>query len=327
MWSTGRLDALLALARGAVNRLSRIRRPASDTVRPGRRARELAPAPDLDGTRRRQGHEVALGTPVRPPQTTQDPGAISGKEIYTLNSQIQRLKRNVSRLEAIHKLSEVGRTPVYPVEFRSQFGEDAVLWEILEGQLDGFFIEVGAFDGYNHSVTYALECLGWEGLLVEAIPERAEQCRARRRNSRVVHAALAATPGGETSFTVTEDLYGGMLSYLDPNARHAKGAASATRRTVTVPLTTMNELLNDHHGEIDVVVIDVEGGEIPLLAGFDLHKYRPKIIVIEDNTRGADLALVDHMSMMPYKQVAWLEINRVYVRTDLAPQITRRIRP
>ncbi len=262
-----------------------------------------------------------------PPQRPQDPVAALGQQLYALHLQLERLKRSTYRLEAIQKLADAKRTPVYPVEFRSQFGEDAILWELLDGQLDGFFIEVGAFDGYNYSVTYALECLGWKGLLIEAIPERAEQCRARRRHSRVVHAALGAKHGGETTFTVTEDPYGGMLSYLDPNTAHARGMASAKRRSVTVPLTTMNELLKDHQGEIDVAVIDVEGGEVSLLAGFDLHKHKPKVMLIEDNARGADPALANYMAMMPYTQVAWLDVNRVFVRADLVQEIGRRIRP
>src|SRR3954467_449899 len=82
-----------------------------------------------------------------------------------------RLKRRVSCLEATMKLLSLGRKPALPtLEFRSQFGEDSMLWALFAGQLDGFFIEVGAFDGYDCSVTYALEAIGWKGLLVEPIP-------------------------------------------------------------------------------------------------------------------------------------------------------------
>jgi FkbM family methyltransferase len=264
--------------------------------------------------------------PPGPQQRQNDPVNMLGQQVFALLTMMQKLKRNIYRLEAIEKLASAGRKPVYPVEFRSQFGEDAILWELFDGQLDGFFIEVGAFDGYNYAVTYALECLGWKGLLIEAIPERAAQCKERRKNSRVVHSALASKHGGEVTFSVTEDQFGGMLSYLDPHSSHAKGLAGAQKRHVTVPLTTMNELLKDHQGEIDVAVIDVEGGEVPLLGGFDLHKHKPKVLLIEDNARGQDQALANYMSMMPYVQVTWLEVNRVYVRADLAPTFAARLR-
>lgn len=263
-----------------------------------------------------------------PPGSTQrpDPITILGQQLHGLSLMLQKLKRNIYRLEAIEKLAAAGRRPVYPVEFRSQYGEDALLWEMFDGQLDGFFIEVGAFDGYNYAVTYALECLGWKGLLIEAIPERAEQCAARRKNSRVVHSALSSKHGGEVTFSVTEDQFGGMLSYLDPSTSHAKGMANAKKRQVTVPLTTMNELLKDHQGEIDVAVIDVEGGEMSLLTGFDLHKHKPKVLIVEDNDRGSNHAIPNYMAMMPYVQIAWLEVNRVYVRADLAPKFEARLR-
>jgi FkbM family methyltransferase len=239
---------------------------------------------------------------------------------------IERLEKRTCRRQAIEALAVAGREPVYRVEFRSQFGEDALIWTLFAGQLNGFFIEVGAFDGYNYAATYALECVGWEGLLIEAIPERAHQCRARRKHSRVVHAALGATHGGETTFAVTEDAYAGMFSYVSGTSQQKKSVTSAPTRLVTVPLTTMNELLHDHRGEIDVAVIDVEGSEVPLLAGFDLHKHQPKVLLIEDNARGADPAVSNCMAAMPYTQVAWLKVNRVYVRADLAPSWAERLR-
>jgi FkbM family methyltransferase len=218
-----------------------------------------------------------------------------------------------------------------PVEFRSQFGEDALLWDFFAGQLQGFFIEVGAFDGYKFSVSYAFESIGWDGLLIEAIPERHAQCVQRRPHSRVAHAALSCRgSSGTTEFTVTDDFHGGMLSYLNPDPAHveAPGLKSAPRRKVQVPLTTMNDLLGDREGEIDFAVIDVEGGELLLLDGFDLEKYRPKLLLVEDNTiidRGGDPQLARLMEQSGYKEKARLEMNRLFVRADLVPEWTQRV--
>jgi FkbM family methyltransferase len=240
---------------------------------------------------------------------------------------LERFDKAACRLQAIQLLADAGRQPVYPVEFRSQFGEDALIWTLCAGQLDGFFVEAGAFDGYTYAATYALECVGWTGLLVEAIPERAAQCGARRRNSRVVQAALGATHGGDTTFMVTDDAHGGMYSHVDTSRVAKKSVVSLKSRAVAVPLTTLNELLQDHRGEVDVVVIDVEGSEIPALAGLDLKRHQPKVLLIEDNVRGGDPALASHMAGMPYTQVAWLKVNRAYVREDLAADWVQRLRP
>ena len=239
--------------------------------------------------------------------------------------QVLRARRLVYAQDARERLRAAGREPVFPVEFRSQFGEDIMIWDLLGGQLDGFFIEVGAFDGYSYAVTYALESVGWKGLLIEAIPERYEQCRARRPKSRVVHAALGPSgSAGTTTYHVVDDQWGGMLSYHTTTASHLRALNSDNRprKAVTVPLTSMNELLKDHTGRIDAAVIDVEGGELDVLDGFDLARYGPRVMLIEDND--PSLHLVENaMKRHPYTQVAQVEVSRVYVRNDEAEIFSR----
>ena len=58
---------------------------------------------------------------------------------------------------------------------------------------NGFFIEVGANDGYSQSNTYFLEkFLGWRGILVEGIPSLYEKCKRIRSKSSVYHCALVS---------------------------------------------------------------------------------------------------------------------------------------
>jgi len=253
------------------------------------------------------------------------------QQVEAMERGLLGMQRRVHTLDAHHRLALAGRTPRYPVEFRSEYGEDVWLWELFDGKHDGFFIEVGAFDGYNYSVTYALEAMGWKGLLIEAIPDRAAECKARRTNSRVVNAALSRRGStGETQFTVTTDQYGGMLSYHSTTQQHLNDTRNAPKTTVTVPLTSMDDLLKDHSGEIDVASIDVEGGEVALLQGFDLHKHRPRVLLLEDNTQGADPALRQYMSTQPYVMCGWLEVNAIFVRadlTDLQQKVMRIFRP
>jgi hypothetical protein len=54
---------------------------------------------------------------------------------------------------------------------------------------------------------------------------------------------------------------------------------------VSVPQKTMNTILEMELPlvtEIDIISIDVEGGELKVLKGLDLTKYKPKIMVIEN---------------------------------------------
>lgn len=228
------------------------------------------------------------------------------------------MRQRLGALEADARLRAAQRTPRLPLAFRSQFGEDCALWELLGGQLDGFFIEAGAFDGVAFSVSYALEAVGWTGLLVEAIPERYEQCRAARPNSRVVHAALSRRGStGTAMFNVVKDQYGGMLSYLKPTPQHAAATDPGVKReAVSVPLTSLDDLLKDHTGGIDVAVIDVEGNELDVLDGFDLLRHKPRVLLLEDNSLGKDGRIPAYMGALPYSHIGWVGFNRVYARAD-----------
>lgn len=241
------------------------------------------------------------------------------EENKLLSAAVRRSEQRISALEAVNILAAQGRKPRMPVEFRAQFNEDVWLWELFNRRTDGFFIEVGAFDGYNYSLSYVFECVGWTGLLVEAIPSKYQLCAQRRTASRVVHAALGRRNAPSTAqFTLVDDPYGGMLSFNATTREHLSKIGPRFRtEKVTVPQTTMNALLADHTGDIDFASIDVEGGELDLLDGFDLLKHRPKVLLIEDNERGADPAIGQFMAAMPYTFCDWLGHNRVYIRSDL----------
>jgi FkbM family methyltransferase len=241
-------------------------------------------------------------------------------------SRLVRLDQRLSRLEALDTLRAQGRQPRLPLEFRAQYGEDVAAFGLLGRKLDGFFIEVGAYDGYQFSATYALEALGWSGLLVEALPERAEACRQRRPFSRVVHAALGPEGStGTTSFQAVDDDYAGMLSSrsIRPEQAEIVRAQQHPTRQISVPFTSLNALLANHTGPIDLAILDVEGGELDLLRGFDLARFRPTVLMIEDNSRQADSEVARHMARFPYVQWGNIDVNRVYIRADDAETLRR----
>jgi FkbM family methyltransferase len=235
------------------------------------------------------------------------------------------VRKRLCALEAREKLRESGRKSALPVEFTSQYGEDCFLWDLFGGQLEGFFIEVGAFDGYTFSVTYPFEAIGWRGLLVEPIPEMFEAARARRPGSRVVHSALSATGSQDScTFTVVEGERFGMLSYLHQTPVNMADVKStgAPSRAVTVPMTSMNALLEGHEGRIDFAVLDVEGGEVELLKGFDLERFRPRVLLVEEGLPAPTSPVMQYLSRFPYTPTNYAWINRVYIRND-EPELLR----
>ncbi len=252
-----------------------------------------------------------------------------------LNRLLRRFERAESDLLSLRKrhASQIASQPNPPpitIDFRSQFGEDLYLWELFDGKRTGFFVEVGAFDGHDQSVTWAFEKIGWVGLLIEAIPERAEQCRTNRPNSTVVHAALGQPDSPDSiEFTVVQGANSAaMLSYDPKRSRTTEHidiirTLGASTRNVRVPLRTMDSVLNELAGTssgptdgIDFAVIDVEGAELSLLKGWDLDRWQPRVLIVEDNTMGRDSVVLDYLRAQGYTDVMPLGLNIVFVRTD-----------
>jgi FkbM family methyltransferase len=157
---------------------------------------------------------------------------------------------------------------------------------------NGFFIEAGAHDGYNHSNTYYLEkMLGWRGVLVEAVPRMFSRCKNIRRRSRVFNCALVDKdyPGEEV-----EMHYAGLMSLVkgarkNPQAEGHHIAQGLNwqkldgtyrfkvwARTLESILDTLPQPVS-----IDFFSLDVEGFEAAVLRGLNLDKYQPRYILVE----------------------------------------------
>lgn len=249
------------------------------------------------------------------------------RSVQALQANLDFMKRRLYRLDALEALRQRGRSPQLPMQFRGQFGEDLVLWELFEDQADGFFIECGAYDGVTLSVSYAFEALGWKGLLVEPNPDRHADCARSRPGSRCVHAALSSRgSSGTAQFEIVEGAEDSqMFSFLNTEPGHLANIESAkwTRRKVPVPISTMDALLDGHSGPIDFAVIDVEGGELPLLDGFNLERWNPRVLFIEDATMGRDPAIRNYMTRFPYVEIGFVGVSRLYIHNAESALVER----
>lgn len=240
-------------------------------------------------------------------------------ELDALEARMGFVLRHTYSRDVERALAAAGRGARLPVEFTSHLGEDALLWDLFEGRLDGYYVEVGAYDGYTFSTTYVLEAVGWTGLLVEPLTERYEECVRRRPGSRVVRAAVSRK--GSSGTTIFRSVVGeglgsaDMLSGIAPDSpQEALIDRSGLRYTsIEVPLTTLDSLLGDLDRPIDVAVIDVEGTEADVIDGLDLEKRRPRVLVVEDSSLGRDPALAELLGRHGYEEVARLRHNRFFV--------------
>jgi len=156
----------------------------------------------------------------------------------------------------------------------------------------GFFIEAGANDGYTQSNTYFLErVLGWNGVLVEAIPELYAKCVRTRRRARVFNSALVAPSYCQSTvrmhFADLMSVTDGAMKSADAQDKHIKAgmACQSIRETysVEVPARTLESILDEARApaEIDFMSLDVEGYELQVLEGLNIARYRPKFMLVE----------------------------------------------
>ncbi len=215
--------------------------------------------------------------------------------------------------------------------FKAQFGEDRILWQVFRRRPTGYFIEVGAYDGVTLSNTYFLEQMGWHGLLIEPILPLCQKAAAARPRSRVIHAACSKQgSNGTARFTVAQNVP--VLSFLQADREHIDRCKreGAELIEIEVPLLTLDDiLLNERKGpapfggpwmpnggwRIDLVSIDTEGCELDVLDGFSLERFKPRILVIE-NDRPAGAALEPYLNGRGYRKFHRQKINDFYVRID-----------
>lgn len=254
------------------------------------------------------------------------------QHIQAMQNSIQALKQhNVRARQRIAGIeAALMFTPIRePIEFKAQYGEDVFAWELLGRPLTGFFIEAGAFDGYHYSTTYALECMGWKGILVEPLAMAFRVCDKLRTNSKCFNASLGSGDEKFGQLHITSDQYGGMLSTIKgEQLEELKAVNDGVVHTLVVPTTikTISGIISTccrNLTTIDFLSLDVEGSEIDALKGLDFTRHAPRLMLIEDNSKGTNPALHEFMKDKPYKSVGWLEVNEIYIRNDQAELFER----
>ena len=198
----------------------------------------------------------------------------------------------------------------------SQWQEDEILIEFFQDQATGFFVDVGAHDGIHLSNTYALELAGWAGICIEAHPEYADRCRRNRSGSVCIHgAAIEDDRERVTLYAESGGLFSSLSSDEGPVRRHYRHNLSLPFggfQAIEVPALTLNSALADVEGVIDLISIDVEGSELDVLAGLDLEKHRPRVLLIEANTRRADNELSRYLIARGYHRIGRTGVNNFY---------------
>jgi FkbM family methyltransferase len=162
------------------------------------------------------------------------------------------------------------------------------------GTKRGFFVELGANDGITQSNTKTLEMFhGWSGVLIEPSPSNfTKLAKTRSPRTHFVNAACVSfdfqKPQIELTYSnlMTTPMEG--TSDIENRQSHAESGRRFLGRnervfTFTATARTLDSILDEARApkRIELLSLDVEGGELEVLNGLDHKKYRFSWILVE----------------------------------------------
>ncbi len=164
----------------------------------------------------------------------------------------------------------------------AQNREDVVLHRVLEDIGHGRYVDVGANDPTEDSVSRAFYDRGWRGITVEPVAADAQRQREERPEDIVVEAAANDTDGGTVEFFEVDDSRLSTLVAGVGDEHHQRGREV---RRIEVPSRRLDSILAEagwgDGRDIHFLSVDTEGAEQAVLSGLDLHFWRPWVIVVE----------------------------------------------
>jgi FkbM family methyltransferase len=201
------------------------------------------------------------------------------------------------------------RRAIFPPE-----QEEALIRDFFRGKPPGYFVDVGAADPEFGSQTFHLEQAGWRGVLVEPRPDLARKLEGTRRAKVVAAACSSRANAGRKMPLRLRGGYSTLNDRLVISGLEAQGA-------IEVPVRTLDDILMEAQAPspVDFVSIDVEGHEAEVIDGFDLARWRPRLLLVEDHVLTLDLHRL--LQRRGYRWVRRTGLNGWYVPAETAMRI------
>lgn len=202
--------------------------------------------------------------------------------------------------------------------YYSQIEQDKYLNEnVFKNKQNGIFVDIGAYDGITGSNSCFFEKhLNWKGLCIEPIPERFEDLKRNRPQSKNLNCCVGEK--GQKEFlriSGPDEMLSGLISKYDP--RHLQlvktiGPQVGDKHDILliecIPLMEILEKNKIDH--IDYLSLDTEGGELDILKSIDFDKITIEIIDVENNYSNEEFE--KFLTSKGYKFLVRLVVDDIY---------------
>lgn len=209
---------------------------------------------------------------------------------------------------------------IYYKRSYSQCGEDLILSFVLEtlGITRPRYLDLGAHHPYYLNNTYLFYRRGAHGVNVEADPRFAARLvRARPRD-----VTLNVGVGPESGVLKFHVLSAPTLSTFSVQEakRYMDQFGYRIERTIQVSVRTFGQLVDEYFEAVpDLVSLDVEGLDLPILRSIDWSRHRPLVFCVEtisysETGQGRRILEIDGLlENSGYLRYADTHINTIYV--------------
>ena len=165
--------------------------------------------------------------------------------------------------------------------YYAQFYEDYILAYVLRDVKKGVYVDVGANDPDENSVTKYFYQAGWRGINIEPNPDMLTLLKKARPEDINLGIGISDKPGFLTFYRFAR--FSGLSTFnRDLALQHrAKGVEFDT---IPIPVSTLDEVFEQHenvkHG-VTFLNVDVEGFEQYVFASVDLGHHPATVVMAE----------------------------------------------
>lgn len=196
--------------------------------------------------------------------------------------------------------------------------EDVMLWRALRTIEAGCYIDVGAAEPVTDSVTHAFYLRGWRGVNLEPAPEAFRRLSAARPGDINLNIAAGDKDGTTTFFLING---GNGLSTSVPEQAETLRRQGWSSGATRVPQRRLASIMDEHvRGPVHFLKVDTEGNEREVLAGSDLRRFRPWVVLVEataPNSQTPTHELWEDLLVEADYRFVWFDgLNRFYVASE-----------
>ncbi len=204
----------------------------------------------------------------------------------------------------------------------SHWGIDLIITKLLDSKNRGIYIDVGCHHPFLNNHSYLLYKSGWEGINIDIDYNSIDMFNFFRKSDVNIQTAVTDHKGEVDLFFYHNRAAKNTIS---------KEFGSDAKEQKKINSDTLNNIIENSkfkNSKIDFVSIDVEGNEMNVLNGFNLKKYKPKLILLEfilpnkkefyekDINEITNSEVYNFLIKNEYKLINWNHDDLLFMRLD-----------